>query len=617
MSSTVQQLIEGRPKPVTVQLEDNVQRALELMIEHDYSQLPVVDDKGRVAESREKKANLITSDSILRAIKNFHISLHTENLLVADAMEQTSTFSTEDDPFDLFKELRDNQAVIVEDDEERLVIGIVTSFDATSFFRKRAEDIILVEEIESTIKDYITLSFRGNIGEAGQTQLQAAIDAIMPSHNKLKEPFKQAVQYYQSIIGIEAQLDESAALEAFTKYLHKDKSPSFDDLSLSHFIDLFTNKARWDGYKSTFRFERDTVYHLLDDIRKIRNKLMHFRDEVSPQERQQLRSCKDWLMRHRSKVSQLFPLITEDLKEQQSVDIVKTAQDYPISTTHTFTEEKLFPVVEAQVVVTQSGLDTTQASDNGSMETVSIEAQMPDEDLPPDNSRYAPLGRYLFEKTIEVEGERLTFEKVEAIIKHKLPESAYRSRSWWANDSVGHVQSQQWLNVGWRVSYVDIEQKIVLFTRVHERGQLYEDFFNAFHAEISRLAQFKVKPYTSNNRSYITVGHILGYAYFSVAFTHRKRFRVELYIAAGDVQKSKNLFDKLLVRKNEIEHEVGAELSWERLEGKQTARVAHYHDGSITDDSDALSQLREWAVDAMLRFQPVMERHVSEVINDL
>ncbi len=127
--------------------------------------------------------------------------------------------------------------MIVEGGEDRLVIGIVTSFDATSFFRKRAEDIILVEEIESTIKDYITLYFRGNIGEKGQTQLQAAIDAIMPSHNKLKEPFKQAVRYYQSIVGVEVQLNEDAAQEAFTKYLHKDKSPSFDDLSLSYYID--------------------------------------------------------------------------------------------------------------------------------------------------------------------------------------------------------------------------------------------------------------------------------------------------------------------------------------------------------------------------------------------
>jgi hypothetical protein len=77
---------------------------------------------------------------------------------------------------------------LVEEGDERVIIGIVTSFDATTFFRGRAEDIILVEEIENTIKDYIMLYFKGSIGEAGQVQLQDAIEAIMPSHNKLVQP---------------------------------------------------------------------------------------------------------------------------------------------------------------------------------------------------------------------------------------------------------------------------------------------------------------------------------------------------------------------------------------------------------------------------------------------
>jgi predicted transcriptional regulator len=609
MSSTIQQLIDDRPKPITVQLEDNIQRAFELMIEHDYSQLPVVDNEGRVTESKEKKAYIVTSDSILRAIKNFRISLHEENLRVADAMVQTSTFSTEDDPFDLFKELRDNQAVIVENGEDRLVIGIVTSFDATSFFRKRAEDIILIEEIESTIKDYITLYFRGNIGETDQLQLQIAIDAIMPSHNKLKEPFKQAMQYYQSIVGVQIPLNEDAAQEAFTKYLHKDKSLSFDDLSLSHFIDLFTNKARWDGYKNAFRLERNTVYSLLDDIRKIRNKLMHFRDEISPQERQQLRYCKEWLLLHRSKVSKLFPLIAEDLKEQQSVDIMKT--------TNFSTEEILTASDTLHITTDYIGLETMQVSDNGNTETIPTEIQTLDEDLPSNNSRYAPLAFYLFNKPVEVEGERLTFGKVEEIIKYKLPESAYHSRSWWANDSVGHVQSQQWLNIGWRVSYVDMEQQTVLFTRMHEREQLYDDFFRILYEELSRLAQFELKPYSPKKRSWITIGRILECAYFNFAFTYRKRFRIELYIDTGNVQKNKDIFDKLLARKNAIELELNAVLSWERLDGKRAARIAYYHDGSITDESNDLSKLREWAIAELLHFQPVMEKHVSEVIHDL
>lgn len=45
MPFTVQQLIEGRQEPITVSPQDTVQRALALMTEYDFSQLPVVDEK--------------------------------------------------------------------------------------------------------------------------------------------------------------------------------------------------------------------------------------------------------------------------------------------------------------------------------------------------------------------------------------------------------------------------------------------------------------------------------------------------------------------------------------------------------------------------------------------
>lgn len=54
MSSTVQQLINRGQKLVTVLRDDPVQKALELMIEHEYSQLPVVDREGKIVEEKGK-----------------------------------------------------------------------------------------------------------------------------------------------------------------------------------------------------------------------------------------------------------------------------------------------------------------------------------------------------------------------------------------------------------------------------------------------------------------------------------------------------------------------------------------------------------------------------------
>jgi hypothetical protein len=52
---------------------------------------------------------------------------------------------------------------------------------------------------------------------------------------------------------------------------------------------------------------------------------------------------------------------------------------------------------------------------------------------------------------------------------------------------------------------------------------------------------------------------------------------------------------------------------WERLDDKRASRIALYHRGAISDTEEELASLRTWAVDAMIKFQKVMEQHLSEV----
>ena len=68
MPFTVKQLIENHQEPITVKLQDTAKDALELLIEHDFSQLPVVDE-------HRKPLGIVTSDSILRALIHLNISL--------------------------------------------------------------------------------------------------------------------------------------------------------------------------------------------------------------------------------------------------------------------------------------------------------------------------------------------------------------------------------------------------------------------------------------------------------------------------------------------------------------------------------------------------------------
>src|SRR6266568_7425798 len=105
MSFTVRQLIGSNKELVTVLNTDSVKKAQSLMVEHEFSQLPVVDE-------HNKALGLITSDSILRALNTFGVSI--EVLRVLDAMDEVErTFREDDDLFALLNNLMETYAVLI------------------------------------------------------------------------------------------------------------------------------------------------------------------------------------------------------------------------------------------------------------------------------------------------------------------------------------------------------------------------------------------------------------------------------------------------------------------------------------------------------------------------
>jgi CBS domain-containing protein len=167
MPFTVQQLIEGRQEPVSVLPVDLVTKAMALMTEHEFSQLPVVDEQ-------KKPLGLITSDSILHALGHFGVSL--EELRVSHAIVKVDTYSPDEDLFDLLDDLKNTYAVLIVNAEGTL-IGIVTSYDTTEYFRRRAEDMMYVEDIETTLKDYIRAAF--HVTDDADQQKLASVITVM------------------------------------------------------------------------------------------------------------------------------------------------------------------------------------------------------------------------------------------------------------------------------------------------------------------------------------------------------------------------------------------------------------------------------------------------------
>ncbi len=95
------------------------------------------------------------------------------------------------------------------------------------------------------------------------------------------------------------------------------------------------------------------------------------------------------------------------------------------------------------------------------------------------------------------------------------------------------------------------------------------------------------------------------------------RVRTEIYIDMGDQNKNKEIFDKLFNNKEAIEKEFGSPLTWERLPDKRASRVAVYIDGSITDDTNEIENIKKWAIENLLKFKKVFPKHFAKAITSI
>lgn len=100
----------------------------------------------------------------------------------------------------------------------------------------------------------------------------------------------------------------------------------------------------------------------------------------------------------------------------------------------------------------------------------------------------------------------------------------------------------------------------------------------------------------------------LGYNYVVA----RNANRVELYIATGDRDTNKKIFDQLLAMMDDIERRFGGPLSWERLDEKVTCRIRASVGGSFEDEAD-WPELQDNMIDAMVRFEAALRPGIETV----
>ena len=83
--------------------------------------------------------------------------------------------------------------------------------------------------------------------------------------------------------------------------------------------------------------------------------------------------------------------------------------------------------------------------------------------------KYDALKRHLNYRAAFTSVVKLSFPKIDGIIRDNLPMSAFRNEKWWSNSS-NSVHAKAWLDVGWRMQEVNLEEGYVVFHKVKNVG---------------------------------------------------------------------------------------------------------------------------------------------------
>jgi restriction system protein len=218
--------------PVTVRLGDSIQEALEIMLEHDFDQLPVMSDDG--------VEGTITYKSVVKYVKSME-QPRVEETSVKIALNTNPEFVDIDhDLFELFDTLAQDDYVLIGDPDG--LEGILTRYDIFYFLEYQVEPFLKIGEIEESLRHI----FRESCSDLNR---------------RIEDTFADRAEHDESYSPPES-------IEDF----------SFDEYRMFMMRNLDQLPARLSQ-------ERDMVENLLAEVRDIRNALLHFRTEADDVDR--------------------------------------------------------------------------------------------------------------------------------------------------------------------------------------------------------------------------------------------------------------------------------------------------------------------------------------------
>jgi CBS domain-containing protein len=265
----IERLIAGRDKPLCINQNQTVRDALALMVENDYSQLPVINEQGELIG--------ITSDEIITR-RYFHIggAVSLLDLTIDHCIKPAVTLSQDQDIFEALDRLKEVYAIIITEDDKP--IGILTNYDMAYFFRDLTGDLLIVEDIEVSLRQII-----------------------------------------QTLLSDEEAMNRALIVEfGVNKGNSEEPKKSFEHMTFGDLMYFVINDDNWSKFQEVFHY-KDMFFQLMDQVRQNRNQLAHFRGRLDAVQHDVLTNAKDWLeARPKLKSYQVTHLSKSDIQKAEA-----------------------------------------------------------------------------------------------------------------------------------------------------------------------------------------------------------------------------------------------------------------------------------------------------------
>lgn len=240
----VGRLIPNDQEVVTISPDMKVRDALELMRAKDFDQLPVA-VSGHVI-------GVFTYRSLATGLAYVRRNDDPLDQPVEDLCEELRFVRASDEVGAILRYLDDDGAVLVGDEDQ--VRAVATTSDVTTFLWDATRPFVLLQDVELAVRDLMR-------------------SACSPD------------ELHTAILNAEPSAESGGPVR-------------LEDLSLGQLLNVLLSDANFGAvFRRVFGRNREMARSMLEPVRDIRNKVFHFRDDVTTEELQVVVSAVAWLRR--------------------------------------------------------------------------------------------------------------------------------------------------------------------------------------------------------------------------------------------------------------------------------------------------------------------------------